>query len=47
VKAAILGYLETGGPNGFYSKFRDLFFKTLFTLGIATKVLLGAATPNV
>jgi 2-polyprenyl-6-methoxyphenol hydroxylase-like FAD-dependent oxidoreductase len=46
-KAAILGYLETGGRNGFYSKFRDLFFKTLALLGIPVKVLLDAATPKI
>ena len=46
-KAAILGYLETGGRNGFYSKFRDAFFKTLALLRIPVKVLLDAATPKV
>jgi 2-polyprenyl-6-methoxyphenol hydroxylase-like FAD-dependent oxidoreductase len=45
-KAAILGYLETGGRNGFYAKFRDVFFKTLALLGIPVKVLLDAATPK-
>ena len=47
LKAGILGYLETGGRDGFYSKFRDAFFKFLFILGIPTKVLIGAATPRV
>ena len=47
LKAAILGYLETGGPNGFYSKFRDAFFLVLSRVGVATKVLLDAATPKV
>jgi salicylate hydroxylase len=46
-KAAILGYLETGGPDGLYSKFRDLLFKFLFMIGFATRVLLSAATPRV
>jgi salicylate hydroxylase len=46
-KAAILGYLETGGRDGFYSKFRDVFFKVLNAAGIPTRVLLGAATPKV
>lgn len=46
-KAAILGYLETGGRNGFYSKFRDVFFKVLALLGIPQRVLIDAATPKV
>lgn len=46
-KAAFLGYLETGGQNGMYSKFRDVFFKTMGAVGVAEKVLLGAATPKV
>jgi len=46
-KAAILGYLETGGRDGFFSKFRDVFFKTLSIAGIPTRVLLDAATPKV
>ena len=46
-KAAFLGYLETGGFNGAYAKFRDLFFKTMGVLGVAKSVLLGAATPKV
>lgn len=46
-KAAILGYLETGGRNGFYANFRDVFFKTLALLGIPVKVLLNAATPQI
>ena len=45
-KAVVLGYLETGGPNGFYSKFRDLFFKTLSIIGFARDVLLDAARPK-
>lgn len=45
-KAAILGYLETGGRDGFYAKFRDVFFKTLVLLGVPVKVLLDAATPR-
>lgn len=47
LKAGILGYLETGGRNGFYSKFRDVFFKLLSVLGVPVKVLMGAATPRV
>jgi salicylate hydroxylase len=46
-KAAVLGYLETGGRNGFYAKFRDVFFKTLSAVGVPTKVLVGAATPEI
>jgi 2-polyprenyl-6-methoxyphenol hydroxylase-like FAD-dependent oxidoreductase len=46
-KAAFLGYLETGGVNGFYSKFRDVFFKSMGMIGVASRVLLNAATPKV
>jgi salicylate hydroxylase len=46
-KAAIVGYLETGGPDGLYSRFRDLLFKSLFLIGFASRVLLSAATPKV
>lgn len=46
-KAAFLGYLETGGTNGFYAKFRDVFFKTMGKIGVARQVLLSAATPKV
>ena len=46
-KAAFLGYLETGGINGFYSKFRDAFFKSMGIIGVASNVLLNAATPKV
>ena len=46
-KAAILGYLETGGRDGFYSKFRDVFFTILHAAGVPVRVLLGAATPKV
>jgi hypothetical protein len=46
-KAVVLGYLETGGRNGFYAKFRDVFFKTLSAVGVPTKVLVGAATPQI
>jgi salicylate hydroxylase len=46
-KAAILGYLETGGRNGFYSKFRDVFFKILDAIGVPKRVLIDAATPKV
>ncbi|CAJ1906133.1 unnamed protein product [Cylindrotheca closterium] len=45
-QAAILGYLETGGRDGFYAKFRDVFFKVLVFLGVPVKVLLDAATPR-
>jgi 2-polyprenyl-6-methoxyphenol hydroxylase-like FAD-dependent oxidoreductase len=45
-KAGFLGYLEAGS-EGFPAKFRDVFFSTMFKLGIAKKVFLGAATPNV
>lgn len=46
VKSALIGYLETGGVNGFYSKFRDVFFRTLGFIGVAQRVLLDAATPK-
>ena len=46
LKAAFLGYLETGGIDGFYAKFRDVFFKTMGFIGVARKVLLDAATPK-
>jgi 2-polyprenyl-6-methoxyphenol hydroxylase-like FAD-dependent oxidoreductase len=46
-KAAFLGYLETGGFDGFYSTFRNIFFKTMGVIGVAQKVLLSAATPKV
>ena len=46
VKSALIGYLETGGVDGFYSKFRDVFFKTMGIIGVAKKVLLSAATPK-
>lgn len=47
LKAAILGYLETGGREGYYSKFRDVVFKVLTILSIPQKVLVDAATPKV
>mmetsp|Transcript_36187 Transcript_36187/g.66418 ORF Transcript_36187/g.66418 Transcript_36187/m.66418 type:complete len:520 (-) Transcript_36187:31-1590(-) len=46
VKSALIGYLETGGVDGFYSKFRDVFFRTMGIIGVAKKVLLDAATPK-
>jgi salicylate hydroxylase len=46
-KASILGYLETGGRDGFYAKFRDAFFTVLTALGVPAKVLIDAATPKV
>jgi salicylate hydroxylase len=46
-KAAILGYLETGGRGGYFSKFRDVLFKVLGFAGIPKKVLLDSATPKV
>ena len=46
VKSALIGYLETGGVDGFYSKFRDIFFRTMGIIGVAKKVLLDAATPK-
>lgn len=45
-KATILGYLETGGRDGFVAKFRDVFFKTIALVGVPVKVLLDAATPR-
>ena len=44
-KAFLLGYLEAG--VGFIAKFRDVFFFTLGSLGVAKKVFLGAAVPEV
>jgi salicylate hydroxylase len=46
-KAIFLGYLETGGINGYYSKFRDVFFRSMGIIGVASNVLLNAATPKV
>ena len=46
LKSVLLGYLETGGMNGFYSGFRDIFFQVMGRIGVAEKVLLGAATPK-
>jgi salicylate hydroxylase len=46
-KAAFLGYLETGGQEGVYAKFRDVFFKTMGVVGVAQRVLISAATPKV
>lgn len=45
LKAAFLGYLETGG-EGIPSKFRDVLFFVLGKLGIAKKVFLDGATPR-
>ena len=45
-KSIFLGYLETG-EEGFLSKFRDAFFFTAGKVGIARKVFLDSATPNV
>jgi hypothetical protein len=47
VKAAIIGYLETGGRNGFYAKFRDTFFCFLHFVGVPKKVLLDSGVPKV
>ena len=46
-KAAILGYLETGGINGFYAKFRDLFFRLLDFIGVPKKVLVDSMIPKI
>ena len=46
IKSALIGYLETGGVDGFYSKFRDVFFRAMGIIGVAKKVLLDAATPK-
>jgi len=46
LKSTFLGYLETGGVDGFYSRFRDVFFKAMGIIGVAKKVLLDAATPK-
>lgn len=46
VKSVVLGYLETGGFGGAYAKFRDVFFRFMGSVGVATKVLLDAATPK-
>jgi salicylate hydroxylase len=47
LKSAFLGYLETGGEEGVYAKFRDVFFKTMGVVGVAQQVLISAATPKV
>jgi flavin-dependent dehydrogenase len=47
LKSLFLGYLETGGFDGAYSKFRDVFFKAMGTIGVARQVLLSAAVPKV
>jgi kynurenine 3-monooxygenase len=44
-KAFLLGYLEAS--VGLFAKFRDVFFFTLGSLGVAKKVYLGAAVPEV
>jgi hypothetical protein len=41
IKAAILGYLETGGRNGFYGKVRDIVFRILDLAGVPKKVLVS------
>ena len=46
-KSLFLGYLETGGPDGGVSRFRDVFFKTMGFVGVAQRVLLSAAIPKV
>ena len=46
IKSAFIGYLETGGVEGFYSKFRDVFFRVMGFVGVAKRVLLDAATPK-
>ena len=45
LKAIFLGYLETGS-RGFLSKFRDAFFFFAGKIGLAKKVFLDAATPQ-
>jgi len=47
LKSLLLGYLETGGRDGIYAKFRDAFFKTMGLVGVAERVLFSAATPKV
>lgn len=46
LNTCFLGYLETGGENGVFSKFRDLFYKSTGMIGIAQLVLLSAAVPK-
>jgi salicylate hydroxylase len=46
-KSFLIGYLETGGTNGIYAKFRDVFFKAMGKVGVAELVLLSAAIPKV
>jgi salicylate hydroxylase len=46
-KSVFLGYLETGGSEGLYSKFRDTFFRTLGLAGVPERVLLKAAKPTI
>mmetsp|Transcript_20025 Transcript_20025/g.28361 ORF Transcript_20025/g.28361 Transcript_20025/m.28361 type:complete len:521 (-) Transcript_20025:70-1632(-) len=43
-KSIFLGYLEVGN---FGAKFRDVFFFVLGKLGVARKVFIGSATPEV
>ena len=45
LKAIFLGYLETGS-RGFLSKFRDAFFFFAGKIGLAKKVFLDAAAPQ-
>ena len=47
LNTCFLGYLETGGENGFYAKFRDFSFKTTGLVGVAQRVLLSASVPKV
>jgi len=44
IKAALLGYLETGSA-GFLSKFRDSFFFVAGLSGLARSIFLDGATP--
>jgi hypothetical protein len=47
VKAAIIGFLETGGRNGFFAKFRDTFFRMLHFIGVPRQVLLDSSIPKI
>jgi FAD binding domain len=43
----VVSFKETGGNDGLYAKFRDVFFKTMGILGVARIILLSAAVPKV
>jgi hypothetical protein len=46
LKSSLIGYLEVGGFDGAYAKFRDTLIRVLGIAGVANRVLLDAATPK-